>query len=73
MEDRTFKQEKFINVYLEVLRQGQRDGRLNPNVRPGIFLDFIHGLVQWRFNMWIYRGQKDVDLQRAEGKTHRGF
>ena len=59
MEDRTFKQEKFINVYLEVLRQGQRDGRLNPSVRPGIFLDFIHGLVQRRFIMWIYRGPKN--------------
>ena len=59
MEDPTFKQEKFINVYLEVLRRGQRNGRLNPNVRPGIFLDFIHGLVQWRFSMWIYRGQKE--------------
>ncbi len=59
MEDRTFKQEKFINVYLEVLRQGQRNGRLNPKVRPGVFLDFIHGLVQWRFSMWIYRGQKE--------------
>ncbi len=59
MEDPTFKQEKFINVYLEVLRQGQRNGRLNPNVRPGVILDFIHGLVQWRFSMWIYRGQKE--------------
>ena len=59
MEDPTFKQEKFINVYLEVLRRGQRNGRLNPNVRPGVFLDFIHGLVQWRFSMWIYRGQKE--------------
>ncbi len=59
MEDPTFKQEKFINVYLEVLRRGQRNGRLNPNVRPGTFLDFIHGLVQWRFSMWIYRGQKE--------------
>ncbi len=59
MEDQTFKQEKFINVYLEVLRQGQRDGSLNPDVRPGIFLDFIHGFVQWRFNMWIYRGRKE--------------
>jgi hypothetical protein len=59
MEDPTFKQEKFINVYLEVLRRGQRNARLNPNVRPGVFLDFIHGLVQWRFSMWIYRGQKE--------------
>ena len=67
MEDRTFKQEKFINVYLEVLRQGQRNGRLNPNVRPGVILDFIHGLVQWRFSMWIYRGQKEKLTENFDG------
>lgn len=66
MEDQTFKQEKFINVYLEVLRQGQRNGRLNPNVRPGVFLDFIHGLVQWRFIMWIYRGPKNKPTENYD-------
>ena len=59
MEDETYKQEKFVNIYLEVLHQGQRDGFLNPNVRPGVFLDIIHGIVMMRFMMWIYRGQKE--------------
>jgi AcrR family transcriptional regulator len=59
MEDKTYKQEKFINVYVDVLRQGQRDGFLNPNVRPGVFLDIMHGIVMMRFMMWIYRGQKE--------------
>jgi hypothetical protein len=60
MEDQSFKQDKFINAYLEVLRQGQRDSSLNSNVRPGVFLDFIHGFVQWRFMMWIYRGPENT-------------
>ncbi len=59
MEDETYKQEKFVNVYVEVLRQGQRDGFLNPNVRPGVFLDIMHGIIMMRFMMWIYRGQKE--------------
>ena len=59
MEDQSFKQKRFINVYIEVLRQGQRDDRLNSNVRPGVFLDFIHGFVQWRFVMWVYRKQAE--------------
>lgn len=59
MEDETYKQEKFVNTYVEVLRQGQRDGFLNPNVRPEVFLDIMHGIVMMRFMMWIYRGQKE--------------
>ena len=59
MEDETYKQEKFVNLYVEVLRQGQKDGILNPIVRPGVFLDIIHGIVMMRFMMWIYRGQKE--------------
>ncbi|MEJ2158801.1 MAG: hypothetical protein P8X96_26020 [Desulfobacteraceae bacterium] len=47
-----------INLYLEVLKKGQDDGVLNPNVRAGVLLDFMLGLVQRSFAMWIQRGQK---------------
>jgi AcrR family transcriptional regulator len=57
MADRTYRQEKLINLFIEVLKQGQKDGVLNPDVRAGELLDFIYGLVQRRFTMWIYRGQ----------------
>ena len=59
MADRTFRQKKMINLYLEVLRQGQKAGILNPNVRAGILLDFMLGYVQRSFFMWVARGQKE--------------
>jgi AcrR family transcriptional regulator len=57
MADETFQQRKMIGLYLEVLRNGQREGILNPNVRAGVLLDFMLGTVQRAFTMWISRGQ----------------
>ncbi len=59
MADETFQQRKMINLFLDVLRQGQREGILNPNVRAGVLLDFMHGFVQRSFFMWVSRGQKE--------------
>jgi len=59
MADRTFQQKKMINLFLEVLRQGQKEGILNPEVRTGILLDFMLGFVQRSFFMWVARGQKE--------------
>ena len=59
MAHKTFEQKKMINIFLTVLRQGQEEGVLNPNVRTGVLLDFMYGLVQRSFYMWIYRGKKE--------------
>jgi len=59
MADRTFRQRPMIDLFLDVLRRGQQDGVLNPHVRTGILLDFILGIVQRSFCMWINRGQKE--------------
>lgn len=56
--DETFKQKKMINLYLEVMRNGQKEGQLNPHVRAGVLLDFMLGTVQRAFTMWISRGQQ---------------
>ncbi len=58
MADETFKQKKMINLYLEVMRKGQKEGQLNPYVRAGVLLDFMLGTVQRAFTMWISRGQQ---------------
>ena len=58
MADETFKQKKMIHLYLEVMRNGQKEGRLNPHVRAGVLLDFMLGTVQRAFTMWISRGQQ---------------
>ena len=58
MADETFKQKKMINLYLEVMRNGQKEGQLNPHVRAGVLLDFMLGTVQRAFTMWISRGKQ---------------
>ncbi len=59
MADETFQQKKMINMFLDVLRQGQRAGVLNPQVRAGVLLDFMMGFVQRSFFMWVCRGQAE--------------
>ena len=58
MSDQTFRQKRMINLYLEVLKKGQAEGVLNPQVRAGILLDFMLGSVQRAFFMWVSRGQQ---------------
>jgi AcrR family transcriptional regulator len=65
MADETFQQKKMINLYLEVLRNGQKEGILNPHVRAGVLLDFMLGLVQRSFFMWVSRGQKESLAEKS--------
>ncbi len=59
MADETFQQKKMIQLYLDVLRKGQAQGILNPKVRAGVLLDFMLGLVQRFFVMWVQRGGQE--------------
>ena len=59
MADKTFNQNKMINVFLDVARQGQKEEILKTDVRAGVLLDFMLGLVQRCFTMWIFRGKKE--------------
>jgi AcrR family transcriptional regulator len=59
MADETFAQKKMIGLYLDVLKQGQAQGILNPDVRAGMLLDFMLGLVQRTVFMWFQRGRKE--------------
>ncbi|MCB2188090.1 MAG: TetR/AcrR family transcriptional regulator [Deltaproteobacteria bacterium] len=58
MADDTFVQERMIQIYMEVLRQGQEERILNPAVPTRLLLDIMLGLVQRAFFMWVYRGQQ---------------
>mgnify|MGYP003564565044 FL=1 len=59
MGDETFQQRRMIEAYLNVLRNGQKEGILNPNVRAGVLLDLMLGTVQRAFTMWVFRGQQE--------------
>lgn len=59
MTDESFEQRRMFNLLMDVLRQGQEEGVLNGDVDTRILLDFILGLVQRSFIMWVQRGQKE--------------
>ena len=59
MGDKTFAQPRMMGLMIDVLRQGQKEGILNPEVRAGTLLDFLMGFVQRSFFMWILRGQQE--------------
>jgi len=59
MADESFEQHRMFNLLMDVLRQGQEEGVLNPDVDTRILLDFMLGFVQRSFIMWIQRGQKE--------------
>ena len=59
MSDESFEQRRMFNLLMDVLRQGQEEGTLNPEIDTRILLDFMLGFVQRSFIMWVQRGQKD--------------
>jgi AcrR family transcriptional regulator len=65
MADETFKQKKMIGMFLDVLKEGQREGKLNPHVKAGLLLDMMMGTVQRSFVMWVSRGQKESLVDQA--------
>ncbi len=65
MADRTFDQPRMMSLMIDVLRQGQNEGILNPHVRAGTLLDFLMGFVQRSFFMWILRGKNESLSEQA--------
>jgi AcrR family transcriptional regulator len=65
MSDSSFDQPRMMTLMIDVLRQGQEEGTLNPNVRAGTLLDFLMGFVQRSFFMWILRGKNDSLSEQA--------
>ncbi len=65
MADETFSQPRMMSLMIDVLRQGQKQGILNPHVRAGTLLDFLMGFVQRSFFMWILRGKTSSLSEQA--------
>lgn len=53
-----YAQRPLIKLLLGVLKGGQRDGILNPDIPPIYMMDFIMGVTRRSFSMWIYRGKR---------------
>ncbi len=65
MADETFQQRKMINLFLDVLKKGQQEKRLISDVRAGILLDLMMGLIQRSFCMWISRKEPESLAQQS--------
>ncbi len=65
MTDESFDQRKRVSLILAVLKQGQQQGIINPNVRAGSLLDFMLGFIQRTFFMWIIRGKQGSLVEEA--------
>lgn len=59
MAHETYKQNRLMDIMLNILREGQSKNIFNRNVRPGLLLNFIIPLINRSFNEWVYRGQKE--------------
>ncbi len=66
MTDESFEQRRMFNLLMDLLRQGQEEGVLNPDVDTRILLDFMLGFVQRRFIMWVQRGQKESLAEQTD-------
>ncbi|TKB28129.1 TetR/AcrR family transcriptional regulator [Desulfopila sp. IMCC35006] len=65
MTDESFDQKKRVNLIIEVLKKGQQQGIINPNIRAGSLLDFMLGFIQRLFFMWIIRGKQESLVENA--------
>jgi AcrR family transcriptional regulator len=65
MADESFDQRKRVRLIIDVLKRGQREGIINPNVRAGSLLDFMLGFIQRTFFMWIIRGKQGSLAEEA--------
>lgn len=66
MTHETYKQNRLMDIIINVLREGQTIGIFNPDVRPGLLLNFIIPLINRSFNEWVYRGQKESLTSEAD-------
>jgi AcrR family transcriptional regulator len=58
MSDESFDQRVRVGLIIEVLKNGQRQGIINPDIRAGALLDFMLGFIQRSFFMWVLRGKQ---------------
>ena len=65
MTDESFDQKKRVKLIIDVLKRGQQQGIINPNVRAGSLLDFMLGFIQRTFFMWIIRGKQGSLVEDA--------
>lgn len=67
MADETYKQVTMNRIFLEVLKEGQEKGILDPTIPTQMLLDILYAVVSRAFTMWVYRRQQ-TGLAEQTGK-----
>ncbi len=66
MADGSFGQNRLVEIILDVIREGRREGLLNPDARSSLLLDVMYGIIRRCFIMWVYRGQTESFTSQAD-------
>ncbi len=53
-----FRAERLTGIVLDVLRQGKKEGLLNPRIRTGLLFDLPYGMIYRSYIMWVARRQQ---------------
>ncbi|MFH1090461.1 MAG: TetR/AcrR family transcriptional regulator [Pseudomonadota bacterium] len=64
--DKSYRQKRIMDVYLQVLKEGQEKGVLDPSVPARYLLDIINGMIGRIFLMWTYRPYEQPPTVQAK-------
>jgi hypothetical protein len=59
MADETFKQKDLSTRIIDILREGQGKGLLDPNIAAEFMFDILYGVIHRFVYMWLYLKRKD--------------
>jgi AcrR family transcriptional regulator len=59
MADETFKQKDLSTRIIDILREGQGKGLLDPNIAAEFMFDILYGAIHRFVYMWLYLKRKD--------------
>jgi len=65
MVDKSFDQKRRVNMIINVFKEGQKKGVINPDIRAGTLLDFMLGFIHRSYFMWVMRGKKESLAQNG--------
>lgn len=58
LADETYEENPLLEIILEILREGQAQGVIDPGIRTALCVNLITSTTSWSFIDWIYRGKE---------------
>jgi len=60
MTDSTFKQKDLSMRIIDLLREGQKNGKLDPGVPAEVMFDIVYGVIHRLVYIWLYLKKKEA-------------